>query len=404
MSFFDELKIKYTNVKIKICFPAYYNKQEEKYMVNAPVGIFKEITAKYKDLGLFVVEREWEREDEDSIPRTLHAKLIYAEFDNGYNLYLSGSVNFTNNAMRSSVEKLRNIEIGILNYTKSKLLIPNCTKVTADKLLFVEQEEPANKPTCFVNSAVYNGIDLIIEFNIKKMSVPFKIYYNDHVLTIVTGIITEKLIKNFSLKRPQDLKVVCDEFIFFVPILIPNKEGIVTEDLKLSFDIDMKDIIDYLAGKYKSMSELERKKRLSAGQNEVNPPAVMIFFRQNLQRFFKAIASLKQGLELPYYTENSFYNYLTSTIGIKNLVGMILEDYKKKVTGDGETFLFLIEIWNVVEHLEYQEDWLKDIYKKQVLNELMKEAKATVMKIVKVSRGNLKNQYLLMLKGYGLEV
>lgn len=206
------------------------------------------------------------------------------------------------------------------------------------------------------------------------------------------------------MKRPQDLKVVCDDFIFFVPILIPNKEGIVTEDLKLSFDFDMKDIIDYLAGKYKSMSELERKKRLSAVQNEDNSPAVMIFFRQNLQRFFKAIASLKQGLALPYYTENSFYNYIIAPIGIKNLLGMILADYKKKVTGEDETFLFVVEIWNVIEHLEYQEDWLKDTYKKKALNELMKEAKATVMEIVKVSRGDLKKQYQLMLRGYGLEV
>ena len=404
MSFFDELKAIYPNIKIKICFPANYKKQEDKYEVNAPVGIFKELTKKYKDIGLFVVQREWERENEDSVPRTLHAKLIYAEFDNKYNLYLSGSVNFTNNAMKSSVDNLRNIEIGILNYTKSKLLIPNCTKVTVDKLIIVEKIEAPKQPACFVDSAVYNGRDLCIKFNFKKIVVPCEIHYNGHVLATISEVIDEKEIRNFSLKKPQDLRIVCEDFTFFVPILIPNKDDIVTDDLKLTFELGMKDIIDYLAGKYKSMSELERKKRLGPTGGEDKQSAVMIFFRQNLQRFFKALASLKQGLELPYYTETSFHNYITAPIGIKNLIVMILEDYKQGVTGEVETFLFLVEMWNVLEHLEYQEDWLAKEFKKQVLGDLMKESRAVLIQIIKGARGNVKSQYQIMLKGYGLEV
>ena len=56
--------------------------------------------------------------------------------------------------------------------------------------------------------------------------------------------------------------------MFYVPILIPNKEGIITDDLKLHFEFGMKDIIDYLAGNYKSISELERMKRIVGNEKE----------------------------------------------------------------------------------------------------------------------------------------
>ncbi len=401
MSFIDEVKLQYPNVKMKICFPA--NKQGEQYMVNAPVGIFGEITKKYKDdIGLFVVTKEWEREDGEPIPRTLHAKLIYAEFDNGYNLYLSGSVNFTNNAMRSNERDLRNIEIGVLNYTKSKLLIPNCTKVSVDMLSFVEPVEQAKIPVCFIDSAIYDGTNLVIQFNINKMAIPCGIYYNGHLIMTLDERVTEKRIINFSLKKPQDLKVVCKEYTFFVPILIPNKEGIETEDLKITFSLEMKDIIDYLAGKYKSLTELERLKKLSIGRYEDKTAAITVFFRQNLQRFFKALDALKQGLELPYYTETSFNNYISAPIGIKNLVNMILSDFKQGVTGEEETFLLLVEIWNVIEHIEYQDDWLTEDYKNRLLNDIMQEAIKTVQRIVKTSKGSYRNQYQVMLKAYGL--
>ena len=183
MSFFKEIKTIYPKAKINICFPA--NEQGDKYIVNAPIGIFNEVTKKYKDISLFVVSREWEREDDDPIPRTLHAKLIYAELDNGYNLYLSGSVNFTNNAMTSSISNLRNIEIGVLNYTKQKLILPNILKVSPRKLEFIGQEDTIKHPICFIDKAEYDGIDLKILFNTNKMVVPCNIYYNERLLLYI---------------------------------------------------------------------------------------------------------------------------------------------------------------------------------------------------------------------------
>lgn len=402
MSFLNEVKNIYPKAKINICFPA--NKQGDKYIVNAPFGIFNEVTKKYKDISLFVVPREWEREDDDPISRTLHAKLIYAQFDNGYNLYLSGSINFTNNAMTSSISNLRNIEIGVLNYTKQKLILPNFIKVSLSNLEFVEKEETIKQLTCFINKAEYNGKDLKILFNSNKMVVPCKIYYNENLLLSIDNQIEEKIIKNFILKKPQDLKVECNDFIFYVPILIPNKEDIITDDLKLNFELDMKDIIDYLSGKYKSISELERMKRIVSNEKQDRNNEMLIFFRQNLQRFYKALLALKQGLELPYYSETAFNNYITAPIGIKNLVNMIIEDYKEGRSDECETFLFLVEILNIIDHLNFHDDWLDDSYKKDELDKIMYEAKMTIKSIVKKSRGKVKEQYEVMINVYGLEV
>lgn len=87
------------------------------------------------------MSREWDRDDDEPISRTLHAKLIYAQFDNWYNLYLNDSVNFTNNAMTSCTSNLRNIEIGVLNYTNQKLILLNIIKVSPDKLEFIDKED-----------------------------------------------------------------------------------------------------------------------------------------------------------------------------------------------------------------------------------------------------------------------
>lgn len=402
MSFINSIKTIYPKTKINISFPA--KEQGDKYIVNAPIGIFNEVTKKYKDINLFVVPREWIREGADPIPRTLHAKLIYAQFDNGYNLYLSGSVNFTNNAMNSSKSNLRNIEIGVLNYTKQKLILPNIIKVSMSQLKFIGQEETIKQPTCFIDKAEYNGTDLKILFNFNKVIVPCKIYYNDRLLLSIDNKIEEKIINNFILKKPQDLKVECNDFVFYVPIIIPNKEDIITDDLKLNFEFGMNDIIDYLAGKYKSISELERMKRIVGNEKQDRNDEILIFFRQNLQRFYKALVALKQGLELPYYSETAFDNYITAPIGIKNLVNMIIEDYKEGRSDECETFLFLVEILNIIDHLNFHDDWLDDSYKKDELDKIMYEAKMTIKSIVKKSRGKVKEQYEVMINVYGLEV
>lgn len=403
VSFFNELIENYPDIKIKICFPASFNDLENKYMANAPVGIFQELDNKFRNINFFVVPKEWEREDEEAVPRTLHGKLIMAEFDNKYNLYLTGSVNFTNNAMKSKISNLKNIEIGVLNYTKSKLIIPNCTKVAVSKLNVIEKEVDDKKNPFFVESAIFDGADLTINFKEDQIILPCEIKYNNHVIYKVMKKKNEVIINNFSLKQCQDIEISCNEYNFFVPILIPNKEEIITDDLKLNFEFDMNDIIDYLAGRYKSLIELERMKRLSNQMKGDNNLSINIYFRQNLQRFYKALASLKKGLEQPYYSECSFINYISNPIGIKNLLLMIINDYNEKASSEGEVFLFLVEILNIVKHLEFEEDWLSSEYKLKILIGLTEEAEKIIKSIVKNSKGALKKQYQLMIKSYGLE-
>ncbi|KAF5043501.1 hypothetical protein DSECCO2_501560 [anaerobic digester metagenome] len=193
-----------------------------------------------------------------------------------------------------------------------------------------------------------------------------------------------------------------------MPILIPNKEEIITEDFRFSFDINMKDIIDYLSGRYKSMSELKRMKEI-VSSDDLYKDNITIFFRQNLQRFYKALDTLRKGLEKPYYTEYAFINFINEPIGLKNLISLILENYKESKenkidTTDEETFLYLVEIWNVIEHLSYQEDWVNEDIKKNILSMLIKEPKEIIKAVTETATGNVKKQYQILLKEYGLVV
>ncbi|KAF5043502.1 hypothetical protein DSECCO2_501570 [anaerobic digester metagenome] len=198
MSFLKRIKSEYPILKINICFPAIYNKEQDKYLVSVPENIFKELLNTYKDISLYAIPREWDREDnEETIVRTYHAKLIYAELENVYNLYLSGSVNFTNNAMMSNLNNLRNIEVGVINYSKTKLILPQCTKIPYNKLLVVEKNEPENIINCFVDSAVFDGTDLTIQINVNKAVVHYEINYNDHNIKTVNDVVNQVLLRIF---------------------------------------------------------------------------------------------------------------------------------------------------------------------------------------------------------------
>ena len=409
MSFLNLIRLEYPKSKINVCFPAVYDKEQDKFLVSVPENVFKELLNTFKDIGFYTIPREWNREDnEEPIVRTFHAKLIYAELENGYNLYLSGSVNFTNNAMMSNLNYLRNMEVGVINYSKAKLILPQCTKIPYSKLLIVEKNEHENIISCFVDIAIFDGTNLTIHINMSKAVVPFEIYYNDRNIKIVNNVESQIVIKNFSLKKQQDIKIMCQNFSFYVPILIPNKENIITEDFKISFDINMKDIIDYLSGRYKSMSELKRIKEI-VSSGDLFKDNMTIFFRQNLLRFYKALDTLRKGLEKPYYTEYAFINFINEPIGLKNLISLILKDYKEsnennKDSNDEETFLYLVEIWNVIEHLSYQEDWVNEYNKKNILSILMEEPKEIIKSITESATGNVKKQYQVLLKEYGLVV
>ena len=115
------------------------------------------------------------------------------------------------------------------------------------------------------------------------------------------------------------------------------------------------------------------------------------------------MASLKQGLEMPYYSETAFKSYLSNPIGFKSLISLIVEDFKQGVAGNEETFLFLIEIENVIRNLNYQEDPLEKEFKDNELSKIIAEPLSIRKDIYNKSTKTVKRQFDVLLKTYGLE-
>ena len=309
------------------------------------------------------------------------------------------------NAMRSTLDSLRNIEIGVIEYGKSKFMLPMATKTHIENLEYDNRQVDTIKQEIFVESAIYENGTLIININSDKAASQFRIEYQDIFLYETDSKAKEQLIFNFfKICRAMDIHVICEEYEFFIPITIINKEEFISDDLKLNFKLDMRDIIDYLAGKYKSISEIERIKKIRIENNTAVSSGVSIYFRHNLQRYYKAMAALKQGLELPYYSEQAFRSYLSNPIGLKSLVQFVIEDYKKEIAGESETFVLITEIENVIAHLKFQEDRLEIDYKKNLLKYVINEAISIRKAIYKKTNKIIKNQYDILLQEYGLEV
>jgi hypothetical protein len=402
LEFAEEFKQIYPNSKIKIYFPAIKSNEGQQYKVTAPVNIFRELCSKYKDTELNIVHKEWDRENDKPIPRTLHAKIIMVEFKSGKKMILSGSINFTNNAMRSKIGTLRNIEIGVIEYGKLNFEFPRSTKVKVNDLSFEDKEVNDKTISIFVESAVLDNGKLII--NLKEQVDPFKIEYQNHKIYETKERQQAITIDPFQLKRSQDLNIICADYNFYIPIQVLNKEEFESEDVRLSFELKMNDIIDYLAGKYRSISEIERLKQVQRKMGNEESGGLIVYFRHNLQRYYKAMSSLKQGLEMPFYSELAFRNYLVYPIGLKSLLHMIIEDFRNGAAGMEETFLFLVEIENIIHHLRFQDDRLEKRYKKEVLKKLMVEPVSIRKKIYKKSKKSIRNQFDVLLEGYGLEV
>ncbi|MFS1516408.1 hypothetical protein V1503_07850 [Bacillus sp. SCS-151] len=404
IEFSDEFKTAFPKAKMKIYFPAVKSQEEGLYKVTAPVNIFEEVYTKYKDIELNVIHREWLREDDEPVLRVLHAKIIMFELKSGKKLILSGSINFTNNAMRSKIGALKNIEIGVLEYGKSNFEFPNSTLVQVKDLSYEDKKVSEKSMVIFVERAVLDEKKLMIILLKEQQTVPFKIEYQNHAIYEWNGKEDTISIEAFHLKQSQDLHIICADYDFYVPIEVMRKDEIVTDDLKLSFELNIKDIIDFLAGKYKSISEIKRLKRVQGINTIEGVGELTVYFKYNLQRYYKAMASLKQGLELPYYTEMAFKNYLANPIGLKNLIYLIVEDFKEGRSRNEETFLFLVEIENVINHLQFPEDRLDKDFKKLELQKMMIEPIIIRKRIYKKSKKTIREQFDVMLKAYGLGV
>lgn len=405
MEFTEAFFISNPEATMRIFFPAIKKDTGKGYKVTAPVNILHELLEKYKNVELYVINREWEREDDEPVLRTLHAKLIIAEYANGQKLTMSGSINFTRNAMRSTLEGLRNIEISVVEYGKSKFMLPVSSRTYIEQLEYDDKKINSKPIEIFINEVLYDTGKLTIIFDTEKIIVPFRIDYQEVTIYEIDKC-TERTIDifDFHLKRSMDIKVICEEYEFYYPIYVVNKEIFISDDLKLSYQIDMGDIIDYLAGKYKSISEIERLKRIKNENGVDTSNAMGVYFRHNLQRYFKALGTLKAGLESPFYSEQAFRYYLTGPVGLKTLIKFIMDDYKNEIASKSETFVFTIEIENIIQHLRFQEDRLESEYKKELLENILSEAVFMRKQIYKEANKTMKNQYEVLLFEYGLEV
>ena len=373
------------------------------YKVTAPVNLFGGLCSKYQDTELNVIHREWERDDGEPVPRTLHAKIILFELKSGKKLILSGSVNFTNNAMRSRLGALKNIEIGVLEYDHIEFSLPRSTMVKVNELSYEEREAVEQGFTPFIKSAELDGNRLKITLNKERLVVPFEIEYMDQVIYKADQCQETILIAGFKLKKSQDLHVLCSEGDFYVPIQVLRKEEYESKDLQYYFrELALEEIIDYLAGRFKSFSELAKLKRIQNNNEREAAGGLAVYFRHNLQRFFKAVDALKQGLEMPYYSEQAFKSFLSGPFGLKNLVSLIIEDYKQGVAGDEETFLFLVEIEYAVRNLHYQEDPLGREFKDNELASIMAEPFFIKKEIYAKASKTIQKQFNVLLKAYGL--
>lgn len=388
---------------LRIFFPAM--EIDDKYKVTAPVNILKQICESYPKTECYVVNNRWSRDDDADVPRTLHAKIIMAELENGKCLTMSGSTNFTRNAMMSHSNGLRNVEISVLEYGKNYLVMPNAKKVTISQLIYEKKEANGKGINIFIEDVCLSNETLLVKVDLEKVNVPFYIRYQDKEIYCCDKKVTEIISINcFKIKRAMDIHVICYDYDFYFPIRVENKLDYVTEDLKMSFEIKMKDVIDYWAGKYTSISEMERVIKMRQMDSESVSVLGALYFRHNLQRYFKALNTIRKSLEEPFYSEIAFESYLTGPFSLKAIIRFILDDYFENVSFDSETFVLLTELENMLVHLQFQEDRLPREIKKKKLNNLFSEAKCTQKNIYKKADKNLKKQYDVMLIQYGLEV
>lgn len=403
MNFAKEFYKLYPDAKLRVFFPGAFI-SDGMYSVNAPINILEELCKKYPKTELLVVNQKWKRDNEQDVNRMLHAKILLAELDNGCRLTMSGSTNFTRNAMMSTMDSLRNVEMSVLEYGKSSFMLPLAKKVRLSQLLFEQREVKELHQPIFIKEVYLENEQLHICIDCKNASYPFRIEYQNRILIdVVSDLESVVVITEFKISRSMDLHIACGKYDFYYPIRIVNMQEYETADLK-SLKLEMQDVIDYWAGKYKSVSEMEKVISMRQGKEKAVQVSGAMYFRYNLQRYFKALETIKNALQEPFYSATAFDYCLNNPFGVKPIIDFIVDDYKTKESCDSETFFLIAELENVLLHLEYKEDRLAKEYKQLQFASLFAEAKEIQREIYKKARKKIRAQYDVLLRQYGLEV
>lgn len=396
------------NAKVEFCFPGIKAEDSGKWSVQTPLNLFKELERKLPGLSFYIISPLWPLEDGEEQQRSLHAKLVEINFDNGEWLYLVGSPNFTSAAMNSKAANLKNVEVGVFETSKNKLEFPpKLEKVRLSDLLVDEREETeTNQPIIFIEKA---DLDLMGKTPCLKLTVevgkavyPFTVTYQNKLIYSAQKPQAELIINDFKLGHDQDLLVTYLSTSFAVPINVIQKYIAAQNDLGFDFQPGINDILAYYSGRYRSTEEIIASKKAAGTTGDYENQIVLEGFRNNLNLFFKALDGIKQCLEKPVWSEDGFKYEIHSPLGLKRLVDLFEKEYMDGKLAPEEAFFYMIETSAMLSNLQFQPDLFDAKAKQSLLQEISKGLSKILISMYDDASGDIKKQYKVMLREYGL--
>lgn len=245
--------------KVEICFPGQKNDETGKWFVDAPLNILRELGDILPDLSFYIVPTLWKDDDGEEQLRSLHAKIVEINFEDGKWLYLVGSPNFTRAAMNSKERQIKNVEVGVFANEIRRLEFPKLEKVKLEILVIIDRsiQKPAD-PVIFIDKAEFDIINneqayLKLTVDVKKAIYPFKVIYQEKVCYISSRQEKEIFIYSFVLGHSLDLEIKYNDLSFIIPIDIKQKYLAAQSDLVgIDFQPGIRDILSYYAGRFRT--------------------------------------------------------------------------------------------------------------------------------------------------------
>lgn len=393
---------------VEVCFPGWKDNETGKWSVRAPVNLLKELGSLVPGLSLQVVPDIWRDEDEEHT-RTLHAKIVEIGFQDGSWLYLVGSPNFTRAAMKSRADRLHNLEIGVFTQQNRRIGFPKMDKVKLGQLVVIpDVVGQTAEPVIFVEKAEYVDSDgqtpsLQLTVDPKKAVYPFEVVYQQQVCYYATDSTAVIVITPFKLGHSMDVTIRYEDKSFTVPIQVREKYRFAV-DVVIEFEPTYRDILEYQAGRFRSLEEIGTKKRRGGTPNGTSEMELLIEgFRTNLNLLFKALGGIKTSLEQPAWSEEGFKYELNAPLGIVKLIDLIATEYLEHRLPGPEAFFYMIEFAALLKDLVFVPgDRLDNDAKQALLSGVKAKTDQLRGAIYDESSGELKRQYRTLAQEYGL--
>lgn len=395
---------------VEVCFPGWKDSETGRWSVRAPVNLLEELGEVVPGLSLQVVSDIW-RDEEEEHTRTLHAKIVEIGFQDGSWLYLVGSPNFTRAAMNSRADRLNNLEIGVFARQDRRIDFPQMDNVKLGQLVIIpDVVGQTTEPVIFVEKAEYVDIDgqnpsLQLTVDVKKAVYPFEVVYQQRACYHANQSTAVIVITPFKLGHSMDITIRYEDKSFTVPIQVREKYRVAADELVGSdFEPTYRDILEYQAGRFRSLEEIIVHK---TGHGKSNGDAEMELliegFRTNLNLLFKALGGIKMSLEQPAWSEDGFKYELNAPLGIVKLIDLIETEYLEHKLPGPEAFFYMIEFAALLKDLAFEEgDRLDNEAKQGLLSGLKEKSDELLRAIYAGASGELKRQYRILAEEYGV--